>query len=138
MPKPFELIANAPFLRCKKSCEWRSSRPTSRRHCAAKASGCDSPGRYRIIGFARHKLPKTLVSLVLLGMNSVPQAATTSASFGVSMVIVPSCTISASAAVNLRVACVANGVDPLVVLGDRQPPAQRLSDDATRDITIVY
>lgn len=92
----------------------------------------------RGVAFARrNKLAKLIASLALFGMVGVLKAATTSASFSVSMVILPTCTVSAGD-VALKVACVAKGVVPLLVLGDTQQMQQTVVDDRTRNITITY
>jgi hypothetical protein len=87
---------------------------------------------------ARRKKPARLIaSLALFGMMGVPKAATTSASFSVGMVILPVCTVWA-ADVALKVACVANGVVPLLVRGDTALARRNVDDGSIGDITITY
>jgi hypothetical protein len=128
------------YVQCRRISCCRRSDPfvTGSQRTRSAGSRLDMETPSRGMAFARgKKLAKLIASVALFGMMGVLKAATTSASFGVSMVILPTCTVSAGD-VALKVACVANGVVPLLVLGDTQHMRQTVVDDETRNITITY
>ena len=91
------------------------------------------PGIHQVVG-----------SLLLLAAAGDLHAASVSASFGVSIIIVRPCVIRPNDPVlrglSLEVACASNGALPLIVV-DRpppKPPSTVTADEKARVVTIIY